>query len=151
MLTRGRIGPQMHKRSRSALLDNRCDGPLNLADHSGSSKSAAGYGSAMPLRYVDPNRRRGRGRRVAESFGRSPVGQWFARYVSTRLDPLLYRATSGRFTTSMGVVVNAPLVTIGAKSGQPREAQLTTSMTATIRSSSPRISVAISTRLGTTT
>ena len=115
----------MHKRSRNALLDNRCNGPLSLVDHSGPSMLAAVYGSGIPLRYVDPRRRRGRGYRVAESFGRSPAGQWFARHVSTRLDPLLYRATGGHFTTSMGVVVNAPLVTIGAKSGQPREAQLT--------------------------
>jgi len=79
----------------------------------------------MSLRYVDPHRRRGHGCRVAERFGRSPAGHWFARQVSTRLDPMLYRATGGRFTTSMGVVVNAPLVTIGAKSGQPREVQLT--------------------------
>lgn len=79
----------------------------------------------MPLRYVDPNRKRGRGYRAAASFGRSAAGQWFARHVSTRLDPGLYRATGGRFTTSMGVVVNAPLVTTGARSGQPREVQLT--------------------------
>ncbi len=79
----------------------------------------------MPLRYVDPHRRRGRGYRVAERLGRSTAGQWIARNVSVRLDPLLYRVTGGRMTTSMGVVVNAPLVTIGAKSGQPREVQLT--------------------------
>lgn len=79
----------------------------------------------MPLRYVDPHRKRGAGYRVAGRFGRSAAGQWFARRVSTRLDPLLYRASGGRFTTSMGVVVNAPLVTVGAKSGQPREVQLT--------------------------
>lgn len=79
----------------------------------------------MPLRYVDPRRKRGRVYQVAENFGRSGAGQWFARHISTRLDPVLYRATGGRFTTSMGVVVNAPLVTIGAKSGQPREVQLT--------------------------
>lgn len=79
----------------------------------------------MPLRYVDPHRKRGRGYQVAEKFGRSPAGQWFARHVSSRLDPVLYRATGGRLTTSMGVVVNAPLVTTGAKSGQQREVQLT--------------------------
>ena len=90
-----------------------------------SSARIGGYGADMPLRYVDPHRRRGRGYRVGERFGRSPAGQWFARRVSTRLDPVLYRATGGRFTTSMGVVVNAPLVTIGARSGQPREVQLT--------------------------
>jgi hypothetical protein len=70
----------------------------------------------MPLRYVDPRRKRGRIYRVSENFGRSGAGQWFARHISTRLDPVLYRATGGRFTTSMGVVVNAPLVTIGVAS-----------------------------------
>ena len=79
----------------------------------------------MPLRYVDPNKKRGRLYRVSERFGRSRPGQWFARHISARLDPLLYRATGGRFTTSAGTVVNAPLVTIGAKSGQRREVQLT--------------------------
>jgi len=59
-----------------------------------------GYGAVMSLRYVDPHRRRGHGYRVSEKFGRSPAGQWFARQVSTRLDPMLYRATGGRFTTS---------------------------------------------------
>ncbi len=79
----------------------------------------------MPLRYVDPHRKRRQFYQIAEKFGRSPAGQWFARHVSTRLDPVLYGATGGRVTTSMGVVVNAPLVTTGAKSGQPREVQLT--------------------------
>lgn len=79
----------------------------------------------MPLRYVDPHRQRGLGYRAAGSFGRSPAGQWFTRRVATRLDPWLYRASGGRFTTSMGIVVNAPLVTTGARSGQPREVQLT--------------------------
>ncbi len=79
----------------------------------------------MPLRYVDPHRRRGRGYRAAERFGGSPVGQWVARHISSRVDPVFYRATGGRFTTSLGVIVNAPLVTTGAKSGQPREVQLT--------------------------
>jgi deazaflavin-dependent oxidoreductase (nitroreductase family) len=84
-----------------------------------------GYGSNVPLRYVDPHKKRGLGYWAAGSFGRSRAGQLFTRQVSVRLDPWLYRATSGRLTTSMGIVVNAPLVTNGAKSGQPREVQLT--------------------------
>ena len=79
----------------------------------------------MPLRYVDPHKKRGRLYRISERFGGSRPGQWTARHVSARIDPLLYRATGGRFTTSAGTIVNAPLVTIGAKSGQPREVQLT--------------------------
>ena len=79
----------------------------------------------MPLRYVDPRGKRGRFYQVSERIGRSRPGQWVARHISSRLDPLLYRATGGRVTTSAGGVVTAPLVTIGAKSGQPREVQLT--------------------------
>ena len=79
----------------------------------------------MPLRYVDPHQRRTWAQHAAASFGRSVPGQWFARQVASRIDPVLYRISGGRFTTSAGVVVNAPLVTTGAKSGQPREVQLT--------------------------
>ena len=61
----------------------------------------------MPLRYVDPHKKRGLGYWAAGSFGRSRAGQWFTRQVSVRLDPWLYRATSGRLTTSLGIVVNA--------------------------------------------
>jgi len=68
----------------------------------------------MPLRYVDPHKKRGLGYRVAGSFGRSPAGQWFAREVSVGVVPWLYRATSGRLTSSMGIVVYAPLVSNGA-------------------------------------
>jgi hypothetical protein len=39
------------------------------------------YRSDMPLRYVDPHKRRGPGYWAAGSFGRSPAGQWFARQV----------------------------------------------------------------------
>ena len=79
----------------------------------------------MPLRYVDPHQRRTWAQRAAEGFGRSEPGQWFACHVASRVDPVLYRISGGRFTTSAGVVVNAPLVTTGAKSGQLREVQLT--------------------------
>jgi hypothetical protein len=36
----------------------------------------------------------------------------------------LYRATGGHITTQLWTVASAPLTTIGAKSGQPREVQL---------------------------
>jgi hypothetical protein len=63
----------------------------------------------MPLRYVDPHR----------------LGSGLPTKISTSLALTLCWAMGGRFTTSMGVVVNAPLVTIGVKSGQPREVRLT--------------------------
>ena len=58
-------------------------------------------------------------------FGRSHVGQFLARRVTPRIDPWLYRATGGRYPAILGAVASAPLMTTGAKSGQPREVQLT--------------------------
>ena len=79
----------------------------------------------MPLKYVDPNKKGGSMYRALAGFGRSRQVQWFAQHVSPRIDPWLYRATGGRLTTSLVTVINAPLVTKGAKSGQPRTVQLT--------------------------
>src|ERR1700726_1091110 len=47
-----------------------------------------------------------------------------ARRITSRIDPWLYRATGGHITTQLWTVASAPLTTIGAKSGQPREVQL---------------------------
>jgi len=77
----------------------------------------------MPLRYVDPHRRRGQRYEQGVQFGRSRIGQFLARHVARRTDPILFRLTKGR--VNMGPIVNAPLRTTGAKSGQPREVQLT--------------------------
>lgn len=77
----------------------------------------------MPLRYVDPHRRRGRRYEQGVRFGRSPIGQFLARHVARRTDPILFRLTGGR--VNMGPIVNAPLRSIGAKSGKTREVQLT--------------------------
>jgi deazaflavin-dependent oxidoreductase (nitroreductase family) len=79
----------------------------------------------MPLRYVDPNKTRGPVYAAMESFARSRTGQGFVRHIGARIDPWLYRATGGRFATSLGTVVTAPLATTGAKSGRPREVQIT--------------------------
>jgi deazaflavin-dependent oxidoreductase (nitroreductase family) len=78
----------------------------------------------MPLHYVDPNKKRGRMYRADVRFGRSRAGQFLARYVNPRIDPWLYRATGGRYPASLPVVASAPLMTTGAKTGQPREVQL---------------------------
>jgi deazaflavin-dependent oxidoreductase (nitroreductase family) len=45
--------------------------------------------------------------------------------ISPRIDPWLYRVTRGRYPTILGTVATAPLITTGAKSGLPREHQLT--------------------------
>jgi deazaflavin-dependent oxidoreductase (nitroreductase family) len=77
----------------------------------------------VPLRYVDPQKPRGRMYRASVRFGRSPVGQFVARHVARRTDPYLFRLTGGR--VNMGPIINAPLVSTGAKSGQRRQVQLT--------------------------
>lgn len=77
----------------------------------------------MPLRYVDPHRRRGPGYHRAVQFGRSRIGQFVARHIARRTDPVLFRLTGGRVNISP--IVNAPLRTVGARSGKPREVQLT--------------------------
>lgn len=81
------------------------------------------YGRVVPLRYVDPHKERGLGYVIASRFGRSSVGQFFARHVARHTDPLWFRLTRGRINVSP--IVNAPLVTTGAKSGERREVQLT--------------------------
>ncbi|ADT98181.1 MULTISPECIES: nitroreductase family deazaflavin-dependent oxidoreductase [Mycolicibacterium] len=77
----------------------------------------------MPLRHVDPHRRRGHRYDQGVRFGRSKFGQFMARHIARRTDPILFRLSKGRI--NMGPIVNAPLRTTGAKSGKPREVQLT--------------------------
>lgn len=77
----------------------------------------------MPLRYVDPHRPRGDKYHASVRFGRSRIGQFVARHIARRTDPYLFRLTGGRI--NMGPIINAPLVSTGAKSGQRRQVQLT--------------------------
>ncbi len=54
-----------------------------------------------------------------------PVATWLIKHVASRLDPLIFKATNGRFT-SMGPPA-MPMLTmtaIGRRSGQPRSVQL---------------------------
>lgn len=76
----------------------------------------------MPLRYVDPYRKHGLIYEANVRLGRTPLGLWLGRHLSPRTDPWVSRLTSGR---GFGMIVNAPLVTTGAKSGQRRQVQLT--------------------------
>jgi deazaflavin-dependent oxidoreductase (nitroreductase family) len=79
----------------------------------------------MPLHYVDPHKKHGRWYAALESFGRSRPGHFYAHQVGPRVDPWLYRATGGRWPSILGGVSTAPLMTTGAKSGQPRQHQIT--------------------------
>ncbi len=79
----------------------------------------------MPLYYVDPHSKHSRRYKALESFGRSRTGQFLARHVFFRIDPWLHRTTGGRYPRILGGPASAPLMTTGAKSGQPRVCQLT--------------------------
>jgi F420H(2)-dependent quinone reductase len=79
----------------------------------------------MPLPYADPTRPKSAFvRGVSKVFG-SGFGQWFIKNVAAKTDPWLGRVSNGRLSWSLGMVPTATLRTIGAKSGQPREVQLT--------------------------
>ncbi len=75
----------------------------------------------MPLRYVDPSKRHGLTYTANVWLGRTRAGQFLGRHLSPRLDPWVSRLTDGR---GFGAIVNAPLITTGAKSNQPRQVQL---------------------------
>jgi deazaflavin-dependent oxidoreductase (nitroreductase family) len=76
----------------------------------------------MPLRYVDPNSKRGPIYNASVRFARTRAGQFIGHHLTPRIDPWVSRLTGGR---GFGPVVNAPLITTGAKSGQPRQVQVT--------------------------
>ena len=80
----------------------------------------------MPLHYVDPNEKRGPLVSRLRPLRAHPSRGWLTRLgIAPRIDPWLYRATGGRYPSILGAVAVAPLMTTGAKSGQPRETQLT--------------------------
>lgn len=79
----------------------------------------------MPLHYVDPHKKHSRWFTALENFGRSRPGQFLSHHLFPRIDPWLYRATGGRYPWIVGGASTAPLMTTGAKSGQPREHQIT--------------------------
>ena len=78
----------------------------------------------MPLHYVDPHKKRGRWYWALDRWSRLRSTQFMARHILFRIDPWLYRATSGRYPRIFGAACTAPLVTTGAKSGQPRQHQV---------------------------
>ncbi len=74
----------------------------------------------MPVEYVDPHAGRSRLYRASEQFARTRVGRRWGMHVAPRIDPWLYRIINGRYPVVMGMVLNAPLLTTGAKTGKPR-------------------------------
>jgi deazaflavin-dependent oxidoreductase (nitroreductase family) len=73
----------------------------------------------MALKYVDPDKPRGRLYRAICSFSATRAGLWISRRVSWRLDPILLRFTNGRIR-STGPLAAALLETRGARTGEWR-------------------------------
>jgi deazaflavin-dependent oxidoreductase (nitroreductase family) len=78
----------------------------------------------MPLRHIDPNRPTTPVMRAFNRFARSRTGQFVAKNVASKTDPWIGRVTNGRVSWGMFNVPSATLKMTGAKSGQPRQAQL---------------------------
>lgn len=58
-------------------------------------------------------------------FSTTPLGVALASRVASRLDPLIYKASGGRFTsTGVPTIPQLVLTTTGRKSGLPREVQV---------------------------
>jgi deazaflavin-dependent oxidoreductase (nitroreductase family) len=82
------------------------------------------WSARMALFYVDPGKKDGFLYRVFVRFARSRPGQFSAHHINPGIYPWLHRVTGGRYPLVLGRIATAPLVTTGAKSGQPREVQL---------------------------
>ena len=55
----------------------------------------------------------------------TPAGSWLVKHLAARLDPVLFKASNGRFTTTgVPTLPMLTLTTIGRKSGLPRDTQL---------------------------
>jgi deazaflavin-dependent oxidoreductase (nitroreductase family) len=62
---------------------------------------------------------------LVNRFSATPVGRFVGRTVASRIDPLIFRATKGRFTsTGRPTLPMLALTTTGRRSGQRRTVQL---------------------------
>ncbi|OBK78799.1 nitroreductase/quinone reductase family protein [Mycobacterium sp. 1274761.0] len=78
----------------------------------------------MPLRYVDPTKRRSAVTRGLNRLARTRVGLFVGKHLASKTDPMLSRITGGRLSWGAFNVPSATLRTTGAKSGRVRDAQV---------------------------
>jgi deazaflavin-dependent oxidoreductase (nitroreductase family) len=71
------------------------------------------------LKRVDPTRRPGALRRAYARLANTSFGRFLSRNLVWKVDPVLMRATGGRFGMGLGMPT-ALLETTGARSGEPR-------------------------------
>jgi len=63
--------------------------------------------------------------RIVNAFSATPLGSWLVKHFASHLDPLIFRATNGRFTsTGPPTLPMLALTMIGRQSGKPRTVQL---------------------------
>jgi deazaflavin-dependent oxidoreductase (nitroreductase family) len=63
--------------------------------------------------------------RFVNRLSATRFGSWLVKHLASRLDPVLFKATGGRFTmTGVPTLPMLTLTTIGRKSGKPRDTQL---------------------------
>jgi deazaflavin-dependent oxidoreductase (nitroreductase family) len=73
----------------------------------------------LPLRYVDPHKRRGRLYLALCRLSATRAGLWLSARLAWRLDPYLLTLTRGRLSCA-GPIAAALLETRGARTGRPR-------------------------------
>ena len=58
-------------------------------------------------------------------FSSTKAGSWLVKHLASKVDPVLFKASGGRFTmTGTPTLPMLALTTVGRKSGQPRTVQL---------------------------
>lgn len=63
--------------------------------------------------------------RFVNWFSATPFGSWIVKHVASKLDPVLFRASGGRLTsTGTPTLPMLALTVVGRKSGKPRTIQL---------------------------
>lgn len=63
--------------------------------------------------------------RLVNRFSATRAGSWLVRHVAAKVDPVLFRASGGRFTsTGKPTLPMLALTTTGRRSGEPRTVQL---------------------------
>lgn len=63
--------------------------------------------------------------RAVNRFSATPVGSWLVKHVAAKVDPIIFRATKGRFTsTGVPTLPMLALTVPGRRSGEPRTVQL---------------------------
>ena len=62
---------------------------------------------------------------LVNRFSSTPAGSWLVKHVASKLDPVIFKLTNGRLTsTGTPTLPMLTMTAIGRKSGQPRDIQL---------------------------